>query len=304
MMEPNTNNSKPPRQHHTVAATYLDGFCLPESDRLAVLDLRTGKTREQRPSKVMRRRDYFRQRHAPEGTDEFILERAKANRFESQLKSIIGKLCRGGHELTEDELILFIQHLELQWLTVPKQAQFLKSIGERFITNFELGIPEVADSLRKELWKIEIKDEFRFTALHDILKTGKIFTFISRMVWNVWGAPDGYAFVTSDNPVTIFNPQMDPSQVAGIGILGSTLLFPLNSTHCLELFHPETLAGSSVDQLMPLDVEPYNVDGVHIRAGRIMPSERAYATNCLQGLHAEQDLAGSSIEILRKYTNP
>jgi len=299
-MKGNTTESKPPRQHHTVAATYLAGFCLPDSDRLAVLDLRTGKIRQQRPSKVMRRRDYFRQRHAPEGVDEFILERAKADRFESQLRTVIDKLCRGGHELTEDELILFIQYLELQRLTVPRQAQFLKSIGENFITDLALGIPEVADGLRKGLWKVEMKDEFRFTALRDILKTGKIFTFLSRMVWNVWDVPDGYSFVTSDNPVTIFNPHMTPSEVAGIGLVGSTLLFPLNSSHCLELFHRESLDEPSVDPLTPLDVEPFDVDGVHIRAGRTMSSELAYAANCLQGLHAEQHLAGSSIEILEE----
>lgn len=299
-MKPSANSSKPPRQHHTVAATYLTGFCLPDSDRLAVLDLRTGDIRQQRPSKVMRRRDYFRQRHAPKGTDEFILERAKADRFESQLKTIIDKLCQGGHGLTEDELILFIQHLELQRYTVPKQAQFLNSNAERFITDFALGIPEVADGLRKGLWKIEMKDEFRFTALRDILKSGKSFTLISGMVWNVWDSPDGYAFATSDNPVTIYNPHMEPSEVAGIGLVGSMLLFPLNSSHCLELFHPETLADPQVDPLTPIEVEPFDVNGVHIRAGRTMPSELAYATNCLQGMHAEQYLAGSSIEVLKE----
>ena len=295
-----TKDTKQPRQHHTVAATYLEGFCLPNSDRLAVLDIHIGEIRQQRPAKVMRRGDYFRQRHAPEGTDEFILERAKADRFESQLNEIIGKLCRGGHELTEDELILFIQHLELQRLTVPKQAEFLKSSGERFITSFAMGIPEFADGFRKGLWKVKMKDEFRFSALHDIVKSGKIFTFLSRMVWNVWDAPNDYAFVTSDNPVTIYNPRMQPSEVAGIGLAGSTLLFPLTSTHCLELFHAETLSGPSLDPLTPLDVEPFDVEGVRIRAGRTMPSDLAYTTNCLQGLHAERYLAGDNIGILQE----
>ena len=300
MMKNNASKSPPPRQHHTVAATYLAGFCLPDSDRLAVLDLRTGEIRHQHPSKVMRRRDYFRQRHAPDGVDEFILERAKSERFESQLRTVIDKLCRGGHDLTEDELILFIQHLELQRLTVPRQARFLKSMGARFITNFALGIPEVADGLCKGLWKIEMKDEFRFTSLRDILKTGKIFTFLSRMVWNVWDAPERYAFVTSDNPVTIYNPHMSPSEVAGVGLVGSMLFFPLNSRHCLELFHRESLGEPELDPLTPLDVQPFDVDGVHIRAGRTMPPDMAYVVNCLQGLHADQHLAGSDEEILQE----
>jgi hypothetical protein len=264
------------------------------------MDIHNGEIRQQRPAKVMRRRDYFRQRHAPEGTDEFILERAKADRIESQLNEIIGKLCRGGHELTEEELILFIQHLELQRLTVPKQAEFFKASGERLITSFAMGIPEFADGFRKGLWKVKMKDEFRFSALHEIFKDGKIFTFLARMVWNVWDAPDDYAFVTSDNPVTIYNPRMQPSEVSGIGLAGSTLLFPLNSTHCLELFHAEILFTPSVDPLTPLDVEPFDVEGVRIRAGRTMPSDFAYATNCLQGMHAERYLAGDNIEVLQE----
>lgn len=295
-----TKDTKPARQHHTVAATYLKGFCLPNSDRLAVLDIHTGEIRQQRPGKVMRRRDYFRQRHAPEGTDEFIFEQGKADRFETQLNDIIGKLCRGGSELTEDELILFIQHLELQWLTVPKQAKFLNSIAERSITNFAMSIPGFADGFHKGLWKIKMKDEFRFGALNDIVKSGTMFTFLSRMLWNVWDAPNDCTFVTSDNPVTIYNPHMQLSEIAGIGLAGSILLFPLTSTHCLELFHGEILSNPSLDALTPLDVEPFDFEGVRIRAGGTMPSNLAYATNCLQGLHAERYLAGDNIGILRE----
>ena len=36
--------------------------------------------------------------------------------------------------------------------------------------------------------------------------------------------------------VTIYNPCMQPSEVAGIGLAGSTLLFPLTGTHCPDSF--------------------------------------------------------------------
>jgi hypothetical protein len=292
--------AKSPRQQHTVPRTYLEGFCLPGADQIAVLDLHTGEIRMQRPVKVMRRRDYFRQRHAPEGADEFVLERGKATRWEGQLKTIIGKLCLGGHDLTEDELIAFVQHIEFQHLTVPRQAKFLKSAVETFITNFALTIPEVAEGLRRGLWKIKMKDEFRFTSLRNIVKSGKFFTYICRMVWDVWGAPDGYAFITSDNPVTIYNTDMHASEVAGIGLLGSSLLYPLTPRHCLELFHPEIVSQGEIDPLQPVEVEPFDIKGVRIRAGRTMPPDLAYATNCLQGLHAERYLAGNSVHILEE----
>jgi len=299
-MQKKSTRGKSPRQHHTVSHTYLDGFCVPGTDQVVVLDLHNGDVRKQRPAKVMRRRDYFRQRHAPKGTDEFILEREKGRWLEAQLKTIIAKLSRGGHDLTEDELIAFILHIELQRLSVPKQADFLKSIAKGFIENFALTIPEVADGLRKGLWKIEIKDEFRFTSLRYILKSGEYFTYISRMVWNVWDVPTGYAFITSDNPVTIFNPYMHPSELAGIGLLGSILLYPLTSTHCLELIHPETESEKSPDYLKPIQVEPLDVGGIHIRAGRVMPSDLAHTVNCLLGMYAERYLVSSSIDVLQE----
>jgi hypothetical protein len=120
------------------------------------------------------------------------------------------------------------------------------------------------------------------------------------MVWSVWDALDDYTFVTSDNPVTIFNPCMQPSEVAGIGLAGSILLFPSTSTHCLELSHAEKLSDPTLDPLTPLDVESFDVEGVHIRAGRKMPADGAYITNCLQGLHAERYLAGNNIGILQE----
>ena len=190
--------------------------------------MQTGKIRHQRPAKVMHRRDYFRQRHAPEGTDEFILERLKAHNFETKLPDIIGKLCSGGHELTEDELILFILHLEFQWLAVPKQAEFFKACGERCITNVSMRVPEFADGFREGLWRVQMKDEFRFDVLHEIIKSGKIPAFLSQMVWNVWDAPNGYTFVTSDNPVTIFNHSLRPPEVAGNRLSGINTALPLD----------------------------------------------------------------------------
>ena len=272
---------------------------MPNSDRLAVSDLQTGEIRLQRPTKVMRQRDYFRQSHAPEDVDQFLFERVKADRFETQLATIISKLCRGCHELTEDELILFIQHLELQYLTVPRQTRLLKVQAERFITHIALGIPEVADDLQKGLCKIEMKDEFRFTSLRDILNDGTFFDFISRMIWNVWEAPQGYAFITSDNPVTFYNPAISAPEMVGIGLAGSTMFFPLNSRYCLELCHRESLGDSKLDPLTPLNVDLGDVEGVHICPGGTMSPDMAYFVNCLQALTADRNLAGSDEAILR-----
>ncbi|PIU56052.1 MAG: hypothetical protein COS87_03300 [Chloroflexi bacterium CG07_land_8_20_14_0_80_45_17] len=284
------------QQHHTVSRIYLEGFCIPSKDRVAVLDLKTGEIRQQKPKKILRQHDYFRQRHAPEGKDEFILEEEMGQRIESQLRGIIDKLVLGGQGLTEDELITFILHLELQRLRVPKQALFAKSIAKGLIENVAYSIPGVAKELRKGWYEIKIKDEFRFTFLRNM--TGKLFPYIRRMAWDVWEAPEGYSFITSDNPVTIFNTRVHPPDVAGIGLLGSTVLFPLTPHHCLELTHPEVETEENPDFLQPIELKPFDVGYVHIRAGRIMTENIAYLANCLVGTEAERYLVGSDINVL------
>jgi hypothetical protein len=287
-----------PRQHHIVSRVYIEGFCKSGTDRVAILDLQNGKIRCQRPAKILRRRDYFRQKHAPPGKDEFVIEKETSRRIESQLKQIINKVIAGGHGLTQDELITFTRHLELQWLSVPKQANFAKSIAKDFVENIAYAIPGVDEELRKGSLKIDIKDEFRFNFLHDMIKSGEFFTHISRMIWNVWDSPKEYIFVSSDNPVSIFNPRAFPPNVAGIGLIGSVLLFPLTPKHCLELIHPEHETEKYPDFLKPIKIKPFDVSGVRIRAGRTMSYEKAYAVNNMIGLCADRYIFGSRIDVL------
>ncbi|OGV70465.1 MAG: hypothetical protein A2283_19160 [Lentisphaerae bacterium RIFOXYA12_FULL_48_11] len=247
----------------------------------------------------MCRHDYFRQRHAPNGTDEFIFEHAKANRIEASLKTIINKLIRGSHDLTEDELITFIQHIEIQRLTVPKQADIQKAAAKDFITNIALSIPEVANELLKGTFEIVIKDEIRFTTLRNIVESGKFFTLISRMIWEIVEAPSGYAFVTSDNPVTIYNPHMGPTADAGIGLLGSHVLYPLTPRYCLQLIHPEIESKVSPDYMQPIEVNAFDLKGVTLRFGTTMSQDLAYATNLVIALQAERFLASNRPDILK-----
>jgi hypothetical protein len=287
---------KPPRQHHVVPATYLAGFCIPGTNHLFVLDLSTGKIWDQAPRKILRYKDYFRQKHAPIGFDQFVFEKVKGNRIEAKLTPIINKICRGGHEITEDELIIFIQHIELQYLTTQRQVQFFKSLGEHHITAQALGIPEVAEYFRKGLYRIEMKDEYRFTFLHEFMTKRIIFTYLANMNWNVWEAPDGYNFITSDNPINIYNPAVCITKAAGIGLAGSTLYFPLNSRYCLEIFHPEILAD--IDPMTTLSWESYGIQGVHLKLAGKMQNNMAESVNYLHALQAYTNIVGSDKTIL------
>lgn len=279
-----------PRQHHIVPVTYLKGFCIADSDRLAILDTTNGKIRNQLPSKVMRRRDYFRQKHAPEGVDEFIFELSKTELFESNLGGIIAKLTRGGSELSEDELIKFLLYFDLQRLTVPKHAEYLNSIGEKFITNVAMEIPEFAEGN----WQIKMKDEFRFSTIHDIVKSGQTIALLTKMLWRIWDAPGEHSFITSDNPVVVVNPKIPPPKIAGIGLVGSRIYFPLTNNHCLELVHREMLENPHLDPLSKLEVEGFDVSEIQILAGRTMPAKKINMVNSFQLIYADLVLAGNN----------
>ncbi|OGV56672.1 MAG: hypothetical protein A2X45_13390 [Lentisphaerae bacterium GWF2_50_93] len=276
-----------PRQHHTVSATYLELFQAPGTDKVHVLDLEKDELRFQKPDNILTRRDYYRQEHSPEGTDEFRFEKFMGTHFEPHLKRIIDKLICGGHGITEDEIILFTQFLELQRLKVPAQETFAKELLRQGIELVALGIPEVAEGIVKNKFKVVVKDSFRFTFMHEMLKEQKHFWYFTRMIWNVWTMPDGIHLVTTDNPVAIYNPGYPELKQPGIGRLGSVVLFPLTPRYCLEMVHPEQESVKELDPTAIVNVEP-NDAPIHVRAGRVMSEDKAHVVNLILATHADR----------------
>jgi hypothetical protein len=162
-----------------------------------------------------------------------------------------------------------------------------------------LTIPEVAEGLEKNLFRLEIKDEYRFTFMHEMLKEQLYFWYFTRMIWNVWSMPTGAHLLTSDNPVTIFNPDFPHLEQPGIGRLGSVVLFPLNSQHCLEMIHPERENDPGFDPAAPVEVEQGDTC-VQIRAGRVMPQGMAEAVNTLLAMRADRFVVSDSKPTLKK----
>jgi len=91
-----------------------------------MLDLESGAVRLHRPSKVMHRRDYYRQTHAPAGADEFLLEKGFDQTQERHLPGIIAKLTENRAALTEFDFVTFTNYLVFQRLRVPRQDAALK----------------------------------------------------------------------------------------------------------------------------------------------------------------------------------
>jgi hypothetical protein len=276
-----------PRQHHTVPATYLELYRAPGSGKAHVLDLVKGEFRFQKPDNILTRRDYYRQRHAPEGKDEFCFEKMMAAQFEPQLKRVINKIIRGGHDMSEDEFARFAVFLELQHLKGPVQADFAKELLRQQVESIAMSIPEVAEGITAKRYKVAIRDEWRFTFMFEMLKEQMHFWHFTRMLWNVWTMPTDFHLVTTDNPVTIFNPDYPHLAQPGIGRAGSVVLFPLTPMYCLELIHPERECDQGFDPAAVVECTPGDTS-IHLRAGRTMPDRKAQAVNMVLATRADR----------------
>ena len=288
-----------PRKHHIVPVTYLELFMIPTTDKVAILDLKTGNIWKQKPNEVLHRRDYYRQEHGPSGKDQFILEKGLGKIIENNLQNIINKLIDGGNRLSEDELIQFINHLQLQRLRVPKQFDFFMNSTSDLLTQIALSIPEVASGMREYGLEVVVKNEYRFSILKQLLESGMLFTLFSRMIWNVWTIPPGHTLVTTDNPVVIFNPYMHGEKISGPGLLGAHVLFPLSPQYLLEMIHPEIESDPNTDPLSRIQVQKFEVSQVQIRAGNILSENRANKVNSLMALHADRFVVSENEDELK-----
>jgi len=288
-----------PRQHHIVPIAYLEHFIIPGTNRLFLLDLHTGAIRKQRPTKIMRRRDYYRQPHAPAEKGEFCFEIEIGKRLETQIKPLFKKLIAGGMDISEEELILLIQYLELQRIKVPKQADFAKTLAKQYVENVALSIPEVAVGLVKDHFRVVIKDEFRFNFMHDMIKSQVYFRYFLRMIWSVWTVPDGMHLVTTDNPVTIFNPDFVHLEQSGIARLGCVVLFPLTPRYLLELIHPERERDPGFDPAETVEAALEDHDSVEIRAGKTLPRDKTDAINFVMTVRADRSVVSDDAATLK-----
>jgi hypothetical protein len=82
---------------------------------------------------------------------------------------------------------------------------------------------------------------------------GDTISWFSRMSWNILEAPEGAGFITTDCPVSFYNPCVFPPVEAGIGLAGTSVLFPISPKLMLLMLHPEYKGGGvNADALMRL----------------------------------------------------
>lgn len=85
-------------------------------------------------------------------------------------------------------------------------------------------------------------------------------------------AANGSSFVTTDSPLSLYNPAAPPPAEAGIGLAGTKVFFPISSSKVLLMRHPGYV-GEGKDPTEVLQM-PKRRDGhIAITSGAIWPAE-------------------------------
>ena len=179
--------------------------------------------------------NYYRQDWAPPGIDPNILEKKLGAWIEPNARKAFDKLLQGGRGLTDDDTTAIVVYLEFQRIRVPRQAQSaMPSAINTILTNLP---PELQGMIARGEVKITLRDSIRFLFMRSL--TGQLVQWLSNMEWEVFESPDCTSFITTDSPVSFFNFDFRPPTEAGIGLLGTRVLFPLNPKYLLVLRHSE-----------------------------------------------------------------
>ena len=199
---------------------------------------------------------YYRQEWAPSGVDPDILEKTLGEWLEMDAKKSIDRLIHESSTLTEIDTSTLLIYLEFQRIRVPRQSNVAKELMRE--TLMRLVPPEAAAEIRSGRVRLTIKDSARFEYMR--MLTGKLHSWFEGMEWEIFRAEEGASFVTTDSPVSFYNPSTSPPAEPGIALAGTLVFFPLDSRHVLLIRHPEFRSESDMSPLTVLQ-EPSVEDG-------------------------------------------
>jgi hypothetical protein len=223
-----------PKNHHYVPVSYLSRFT-DSKGRLHMRDFARNQTRYQTPSEVMTIGRYYRQAWAPTGIDPNILENGLASGIENKIKPVIDCLIQSPENLTDDYAATLLAYLEIQRIRVPRQAAWAKDLMRETI--LRLAPADIVAKINSSEFQLTMKDSARFDYMHMAL--GSIHPWLARMEWEIFEAEPGASFITTDSPVSFYNPACPPPAEAGVGLAGTIVFFSLSSRKLLLMRHPE-----------------------------------------------------------------
>lgn len=248
-----TRRGNTPKGHHFVPSSYLERFTSADGF-LRIWDRPRSELRRQRPQVVMKIRYYNRQPWVPPGIDPDILEKSLGEDLENKAKHAIERLIGDPTSLDDKDSATLLIYLEFQRIRVPRQAETAKALMRE--TLLRLAPASVAKSVQDGELLLTMKESARFDYMRWMI--GELNPWFARMEWEVIEADEGSVFITTDSPVSFYNPNCPPPAEAGIALAGTKVFFPLSSRHLLIMRHPEC---RSENPLKVLD-DPEPTDGV------------------------------------------
>jgi len=257
--------------HHYVPSSYLGRFADSEGF-LNVWDRPRRKSRRQRPAEVMKIRYYYRQPWAPQGVDPNIMETALGQDLEDKAKDAINRLINAPASLDDHDTATLLVYLEFQRIRVPRQAETAKQLMRETI--LRLAPVHISDSIHNGEYQLTMKESARFDYMRWMV--GYLHPWFARMEWEVIEAEEGAAFITTDSPVSFYNPECPPPAEAGIALAGTKIFFPLSSRAMLLMRHPECRSEHPLKVL----ADPTLCDGVvSITHGTVWNKKMVTSTN-------------------------
>lgn len=280
-----------PKGHHFVPASYLRRFT-DATGFVHVYDSRRNHLRRQRPEKIMKIDAYYRQTWAPSGVDVDIFETSIGGWLEAEAPAVFDKLINTDEAPTDDEAISLLFYIELQRIRVPRQVA--PSV-ELMRTTIERNLPkQFAERVASGELHVYMKGSARFDSIR--MAIGALYPWLAQMEWEVVIAEQGSNFITSDSPVSFYNPAVPPPAEAGVAMAGTKILFPLSSTHLLLIKHPESRTRPPLEVLPELKWESIQMK---IYRGTVWPRKVVEETNWKIAMLAHDLIAAANVDLLR-----
>ncbi len=266
-------------QHHFVPQTYLKGFAADDdADRVYFYDRRIAdKGINKRLIQDVCSQNNLYQLLMDDGELSDGMEEAFATIVEPTFRAIVVKLLNR-QSLTYPEKSEFAAYISLQIMRTPASREVYNAMATEI---WDRGTKEqwkklLDDTEREKVYKEMLEktgvdvsaltkediqgiiDGTKFKTNWTIHKENwfkdnmehmeMIFRAFERMHWRIYFAPNGSAFITSDNPIGVLVPMPDGWSV-GTGFLarGSIRFFPLSKNACLTITDDEPSGFSFVD---------------------------------------------------------
>ncbi len=284
--------------HHFVPRSYLARFGDSEGF-LHVFDRSARSFRRQRPKEVMKINSYYRQDWAPPGVDPNVLEKTLGEWLEGAAKDAIDRLIHHPASLTDNDTATLLTYIELQRIRVPRQSKKAKELMRNTI--LRLAPPDAAAAIRGGEVLLTIKDSARFDYMRMVI--GKLHPWFGRMEWEVFEAESGAAFVTTDSPVSLYNPMAPPPAEPGLALVGTIVFFPLSSRHALLMRHPEFRTDPDVSPLAALPEPPVEDGHIAITHGAVWSPDVVNNFNWKMAQLSDRLVVGEKKEVLEVCTS-